>query len=472
MEFTELADYEISAGTLTEWLPCAAEEAWRADPRPASYIHEAHLRRSAGGRGGSGRESWLGTAFEVSGPMDTETFRRALQRWIDRHEPLRSHATLAAVDEAVGGVVRRTAPPGKVSVRFITHGRAEPATIREHLHGLFDDYTTPHLWPAYVFATLEPDPGDETSNSASSFTVFFGADHSIIDGYSIVLVSSEITALYEEERTGRTAELFPVGSYIDFGASERAGSTQLDDDHEAVRIWRRTLAECGGDAPAFPLPIGHRPARVTPQQRLSERWFDDAEATLFAERCRDAGAGFFAGALACLGQAAADLAGAERFRTVAPSHTRTGPMWAGALGWFVGLRPIDIDLSGDPDFVTLATRAARELHDTRSSARVPFDRVGELLGVPIRPRFVVSYMDVRFVPMAAQWPEWNARALRSRSYTHDVYVWLNRTPQGVNVSVRYPDNTVAAANVPRFLERTCELMHRVVDSGPWAAAAE
>jgi hypothetical protein len=478
MEFTELADYSIPAGTLTEWLPCAEEDAWRQDPRPASYIHEAHLRRTAGSQSGQGRESWLGTAFEIAGPIDTEIFGRALQRWIDRHEPLRSQATFASKGDPAGALIRRTAPPGKVSVRRVQHDPADPATIRTQLHSLFDDYTTPQLWPAYVFATLthesaDPDDGsNDASGESRPFTVFFGADHSIIDGYSIVLVAHEITALYEEERTGRPADLFPVGSYIDFGASERADASNLDVDHEAVQIWRTTLRESGGEVPKFPLPIGRRTTRTSPQRRLSERWFDNDEATRFSERCRDADAGFFAGVLACFGQAASDLAGADHFRTVVPSHTRTGPMWAGSLGWFVGLRPIDLDLGGSPGFVTLANRAVHELRRTRASARIPFDRVGELLGVPIRPQFLVSYMDVRFVPMAAQWPESNARALRSRSYTHDVYIWINRTPEGINVSARFPDNTEASANVPRFLERARLLMDRLNTSGPWAPDLE
>ncbi|MGC5164363.1 condensation domain-containing protein [Rhodococcus sp. DT1] len=473
MQFTELADYPISAGVLTEWLPCAEDDAWQQDSRPASYIHEAHLRRSSGARYGGGRESWLGTAFEIDGEIDTEKFRRALERWIDRHEPLRSHTRLTGSDRAESPIIRRTAPPGRISLRSIRHDPSDPDTIRDHLHGLFDDYTTPHLWPAYVFATLERLPGDSAgfSGTAPCFTVFFGADHSIIDGYSIVLVAHEITALYEEERTGRPAELFPVGSYIDFGAAERDGSERLDDKHEAVRIWQHTLKVCGGHAPSFPLPIGPRPPHTVAQQGAVERWFDDKQASVFAARCQDSGAGFFAGVLACLGQATRELAGVDNFRVVAPAHTRTGPMWAGALGWFVGVSPIDLDLTGTTDFDTLTARAARELRRTRASARVPFDRVGELLGVPIRPRFVVSYMDVRFVPMAAQWPEWNARALRSRSFAHDVYIWINRTPEGLNMSARFPDNPVAAANVLRFLHRTRELMHDVVASSAPSSGA-
>ncbi|MFD5810716.1 condensation domain-containing protein [Rhodococcus aetherivorans] len=465
MEFTELEDYPIPAGVLTEWLPCVAADAWSTDPRPVSYVHEAHLRRTAGSRYGDVPDAWLGTAFEVAGRLEEEPFRRALERWIDRHEPLRSQVVLSG-DGAVGsgGVTRRTAPPGAVSVRFVRHLPSAPDDIREHLEQLLADCTEPHTWPAYVFATLEPEDGDA---SAASFTVFFAADHAVADAYSVVLVAHEITALYEQERSGRPAGLFPVGSYIDFGAAERADAADLAGEHEAVRIWREALTAGGGAMPEFPLPLGPRPAGAVPQRRLSMRMLDDDRANRFAARCREAGHGFFAGTLACLARATVELAGVDRFRTIAPSHTRSGPMWAGALGWFVGLRPVDIDAAGATDFATLTARAGAELRRTRASARVPFDLVGELLEVPMRPRFLVSYMDVRFVPMAAQWPQWNARTLRSRSYTHDVFLWFNRSPKGVNLAGRFPDTPTAAANVPSFVERVRELMHEASEGREW-----
>ena len=48
MEFTELADYPLPPGTVTEWTPAAVNppELWPVDQRPASYIHEAHLKHA------------------------------------------------------------------------------------------------------------------------------------------------------------------------------------------------------------------------------------------------------------------------------------------------------------------------------------------------------------------------------------------------------------------------------------------
>jgi len=71
-------------------------------------------------------------------------------------------------------------------------------------------------------------------------------------------------------------------------------------------------------------------------------------------------------------------------------------------------------------------------------------------------------MDVRFVPMAQQWPEVHARALRSRHYTHDVYIWVNRTPHGLNVSARFPGTDTATESVMLFLHRARRAMLDVV----------
>ncbi|AOW92199.1 condensation protein [Rhodococcus sp. WMMA185] len=429
MEFTELADYPVPVGALTEWLLCAQSD-WVDDPRPASYVHEAHLRRTA--KSGS-RESWLGTAFEIPGALDADAFRSALEKWTDRHEVLRSHTTLDAETELVR---RYTVPRGGLHVGVVSHGYdAAGGDNFAHLQQLFDEYASPHSWPSYVFATLEIVERDR-------FIVFFAADHSIIDGYSIVLVAHELSALYEESVSGRTVDLFPVGSYIDFGHEEREASTDPEAERKALDLWRSTLEESG--PPEFPLDIG--PRTQLPQQNLSAWILDADQAAAFNRACSEAEVGFFPGLLACLGLAGVEVAGQQRFRTITPVHTRRAPQWTSALGWFVSLSPIDFEVRSS-DFGAVAREADASLSRTKPVSVVPFDRIGNELGTPARPRFVVSYMDVRFVPESGSWPQRNARALRSRQYTHDVYAWINRTPQGVNLAVRYPGNDIASANV-------------------------
>ncbi|MDH6279411.1 condensation domain-containing protein [Prescottella agglutinans] len=452
MEFTELADYAISPGMLTEWLP-EATTGWVDDGRPASYIHEAHLRRTADGTHDDGRESWLGAAFRLPGQLDHDAFRAAIGMWIERHEPLRSHAELGHD----GRITRRTIDPDGIELNEVRHEYEFDAdTVYERVHDLFDELTSPHRWPAYLFVTLEhSDPEPEC-------TVFFAADHSIIDGLSVVLVAHEITSLYTEAMAGPPALLVPAGSYIDFGAEERAAASTVDHRHPAVECWRSAFLRSKGRLSDFPLDLGPRPVERVAQRAVSEWVFDAAQAAAFNTVCHRAGQNFFAGVLACFAEASAELTGNTVFRTVTPVHTRNDPHWATSLGWFVGLSPIEFDIAGAADFAEAAGRAAEAVASTKSAAKVPFARVEEVLSAPIRPRFVMSFMDVRFVPMAQQWPDIQARALRSRHYTHDVYVWVNRTPHGVNIAARFPGTPTATENVLRFLERAQQALSDIV----------
>ncbi|QBJ95379.1 condensation protein [Rhodococcus sp. ABRD24] len=454
MEFTELADYAISPGILTEWLPEAGTD-WIEDSRPASYIHEAHLRRTADGTHDDGRESWLGTAFQLPGTLDRDAFRTAVHAWIARHEPLRSHAELSYD----GRIRRRTIDANAIELNEVRHEYEFDAdTAFERIHDLFDELTSPHRWPAYLFVTIEH------TDPAPDCTVLFAADHSLIDGLSVILVAHEITRLYTEARSGMPSDLIPVGSYIDFGAEERAAAAAVDARHSAVECWRSAVERSGGRLSEFPLDLGPRPDQRTAQHALSEWILDAGQAGAFNAACRRAGQGFFPGVLACFALAGAELTGDTVFRTVTPVHTRNDPHWASSLGWFVGLSPVEFDIAGAEDVQTAAGRATAALAATRATAKVPFARIEELLDFPIRPRFVVSYMDVRFVPMAQQWPDVRARALRSRHYTHDVYIWVNRTPHGVNVSARFPQTPIATENVRRYLARARRALLAVAES--------
>ncbi|OZC92697.1 condensation protein [Rhodococcus sp. 06-412-2C] len=463
MEFTELADYAVPAGTLTEWIPSVGPQArtpeaagWRPDTRPTSYVHEAHLRTSLSSPR-RGRESWLGAAFEVAGPLNKPAFRQAVLNWIDRHEAMRSSAS---IDETTGEMSRVTAAEGAIDIWQVEQERcSQSSEVFEHLQYLFDEFTSPLIWPAYAFVTLEP------LDDTRPITVFFAADHSIIDGLSTVLVAHEIAALYGEALGGPAAALFEAGSYLDFGSSERERHAELEHSHDAVRMWRDFLVDGDGELPAFPLDIGDPSPEDVPQGGLSAWVLDAEQADSFSTACRKTGHSLFAGLLAVLAITGAELGGGTCFRTVTPVHTRDEPQWASALGWFVGLCPISFDIGGDDSFGSVIAAASAEVKKTKPIARVPLDRVFTTLGYSARPRFVVSFMDVRFAPAAEHWPDWNARALRSKQYQHDVYVWINRTPQGINIAARYPNTEQATARVHEYVGALRRLLTEVADTG-------
>ncbi|MGU3431581.1 condensation domain-containing protein [Actinomycetes bacterium M1A6_2h] len=466
MEFTELADYPVPAGTVTEWIPSVGPHAstpetagWQDDPRPTSHVHEAHLRRTLANPT-AGRESWLGTAFECRGPLDKRAFRTAVLAWIDRHEGMRTNAS---IDPDSGVLSRVTAPVGATDIWVIEQDTSTRSDeVFEHLQHLFDEYTSPLAWPSYAFVTLEP-------TDSSTFTVFFAADHSIIDGLSVVLIAHELTMLYEEARTGEPAALFGTRSYLDFGVAERAAIAGVGNDHVAISEWSRFFDRCGGTFPPFPGDIGAPQGRTAPQGGLSAWILDSREADAFSVACRKMGQGFFAGLMAAMAMAALQSSGSTRFATVTPVHTRYDPSWAASLGWFVGVSPLAFDVQESDSFGDLIARAQSEVSRVKDVARIPLDVVMDRLGIRTDPEFVVSFMDVRFAPHADRWPSINARALRSRKYDHDVYVWLNRTPQGLNISVRFPSTEQASSAVHTFVGALRSVLNTVSATGSASA---
>src|SRR5690606_29226708 len=154
---------------------------------------------------------------------------KAIANYIDRHEVLRTHVTLTPE----GDTARYTTGPGRVHVRSVRIGWFSDAELLlNQIAGSIDRATAPVHWPAYRFATVA---------RAGSFTLFFAADHSLVDGYSLVHAQHELRELYAAAVARRAPDLPPTGSYPDFSAAERALADRADLRHTAVAVWREFL---------------------------------------------------------------------------------------------------------------------------------------------------------------------------------------------------------------------------------------
>ncbi|MFW0795994.1 condensation domain-containing protein [Gordonia sp. CPCC 205515] len=447
MKFIQIRDEPIEPGGLVEWMPYVPGGlgSWDADSRLTSYNHEQHLRsafeyRLATRREG-GRESWLGVSIEFDEPLSIPAIRTTLMQWIDRHEVLRSHVVIKG-----DGLHRLSTEPGTVKLKMGRIGwYTSPGPLVDQIAGAFDRATAPLHWPAYMFATV----GRE-----DSFTLLFAADHSLLDGYSLIMAQYELLVSYRAVRNHTEAELPPVGSYVDFGAAERRQTDQTGADHPAVASWASFLAAGHGGMPGF--EIGRREAETPPealeapapdpsdasavaQDSLYGLLLDDEATNRFTAVCSAAGGTLTAGVLAAFAMIYHAQSGDSEFRCVLPRHTRDDARWLTALGWFVAVAPFCIDMSDSPTFDQAVARATAELKRSRQGSSLPFLRVAELLHTRAEPRFVISFIDTRYAPGAAEADAGRAKVLRSHSYApHEVYFWINRTPGGMRLSARFP----------------------------------
>ncbi|MFC0315707.1 condensation domain-containing protein [Gordonia phosphorivorans] len=439
MEFTQFLDAKVRPGALAEWIPAVPGGlgSWHRDPRGTSHNHEQHLRAAHDYRVRTqregGREAWLGVAVEFDEQISLAAVRTAVLAWINRHEVLRTHVTL------VGPRTERyTTDPGTVHLRMTRVGWYRDADLLlEQIGGSFDRATTPMHWPAYRFATVA---------RAHSFTLLFAADHSLVDGYSLINSQYELRELYAAAVERRAPQLPPTGSYIDFSGAERVAADSADDRHTAVAVWDEFLAG-RTDLPSFALLPTPPPARPTApgehtapaQHSRTSRLLDDATAEAFTRRCTDLGGSLIGGILAATALVYRRHSGADRFATLMPRHTRNHARFHGALGWFVALAPVTVDISDDPSFPTALERVMVSLDRAREGAALPLLRLATILGFDPEPKFVVSFMDTRAVPGAAAADEGAAQALRSHAYADDeFYLWVNRTPSGLRMHARFP----------------------------------
>jgi hypothetical protein len=473
MKFIQMMDQPVEPGGLVEWSPYTdgGFAQWTADSRPTSHNHEQHLRAAFDYRlrtkREGGRESWLGLAIEFDEPLSIPAIRTTLSRWIDRHEVLRSHVVIWA-----DRLARLTTPPGSVKLKMGRVGwYAEPGPLLDQLGGSFDRATAPLQWPAYIFATVARE---------DSFTLLFAGDHSLVDGYSLIMGQHELVALYSASRRKVEPDLPPVGSYVDFSAYQRREADAAGSEHEAVAVWADFLRDTGGKLPRFELaddnntanpeaPLPDTGTDLIPQGSITADLLDDEQTNRFTAVCSAAGGSLLSGVMAALAVVYTQLGGGPVLRCVMPRHTRTDQQWFGALGWFVATVPFRLDTSDASEFGQIIGRAADEMRRVRKAGNLPYLRVGEILGhtgdtdIP-DPKFVISFIDLRFAPGHAEADSGTARVLRSHNYSNDeVYIWVHRTASGIRISSRFPAQGRTHRQVGRYLGAFGDFLKEIGD---------
>ncbi|GGB25398.1 hypothetical protein GCM10011492_14330 [Flexivirga endophytica] len=451
MEYTELADYQVYAGSVAFWRATSTTPSTdAADERPLSPQHEKHVQQA----GNPTEPSWIGTVFEINRPFDADAVRRTLLAWHAKHESFR---TMVTRDES--GLHRVTYRPESLELTARDAGTHDSVErVYDVVSRFFDHTVRADTWPHLVAATIVPTNQDD----GPRFLLAFAADHSVMDAYSQLIAVSELDQLYAAALGGEQLVTEPAPSYVDFSVAERTRAAVADHGHETTRRWERFLDPEEPRFPAFPLPNDAARDLTLPQRSIS-RWLAPAEVSdTIHEHARSLGHGMQSAVLVALATAMQHATGTdEALRLVMPMHTRT-PEYTTSMGWFVGISPLVLDLAGVTDLGQQLDRAESASAHVRADAQIPFASIADLLGIASAPRFVVSYVDVRHLPGAAQFDAARARALRSIRYSDDeFYFWVVRARGGLNVSVRHPNNPTATLSVERYLSEFTTVLRQL-----------
>jgi amino acid adenylation domain-containing protein/non-ribosomal peptide synthase protein (TIGR01720 family) len=312
----------------------------------------------------------IALALRLHGPLDVAALAAAWREIAQRHEVLRT--TFVEVD---GQTCQQLHPPAfTLHQTDLTAVATQPAAAREAaLQALADDEAAQvfdlargPLWRVRL-ARLD----------STDHALFVTMHHAISDGWSVGILTRELSALYAHHLGQPVERPTPLAlQYADYAVWQR-DVRQTEAMERQLAYWTRQLA----GAPAQPLLLTDRPRPPLPSHQ-GERLLAPLPEALAAglnRFARERGATLF-----MVLQAA--------FAALLARHTRQDDLCIGTpianrqiaeveplVGFFVNTLVLRHDLSGDPDFETLLDRVRRTTLDAFQHQSVPFERVVEAL---------------------------------------------------------------------------------------------
>lgn len=439
-----ISAWQPAGGTVTMWTasPASRDSAHRASrsPLPPSFQQAQHLRAGFYGKAlGRQLPRLMVVAWEIRGVCDVAVMTDVINAHVRRHDTYHSWFEFEN-----GNILRRTIDPDDIEFVPASFGEMSPEQIRTHALT-----TTPDTleWDCFTFGIVQ---------HTDHFTVYASADHLHIDGMSSGLIFLDIHLTYRERSQARPGSLPEVGGYHDYTARQRAKVASMTLSSPEIKDWIAFAQDTDGDWPSFPLPLGDTWASSR-GDFVTVELLNGEETEAFDTACRDAGARFSGGVLACAALAEHQFTGADTFHGFTPSDTRAPGTDTLSVGWFASLFPVTVP-TGHGEFPEAARTAQKSFDANRYLANVPFERVLELapldqLGIklPTRPGMMVSFLDFRKIPCTPLWEETGFGAYGDNLSHGGINMWINRHAARTTLTISFPDNPVARQSVHRYV---------------------
>ncbi|HTZ15410.1 MAG TPA: condensation domain-containing protein [Mycobacterium sp.] len=463
--FGTIHDWDPANGSVISWhaTPTALSKAQQApiSAAPASYQQIQHLNGFCehATRGRDMARLSIG-AWDISGVCDVPAMTYAINAHLRRHDAYRSWFEC----QETGRIVRRTfGDPADIEFLPADQGEMTATELRAHILAT----PNPLQWDCFSFGLIQ---------YADHFTFYMSADHLVTDGMSVGVVFLEIQMNYAALVDGGAPVPLPdPASYDDYCVRQHRHTEALNLESPQVDAWIRFAHDNGGTLPDFPLPLGDLSVPCT-GGLVVVPLMDEHQADRFESACQEVGARFSGGVFACAALAEYELTGAETYYGVTPYDTRSTPEEFMTPGWFASFIPVAVRASGR-SFGDVAKAAQASFDSGKDLAFVPFDRVLELassgLGLKKSERDVpmLSYIDVRSIPLSAQWDELNAGIYGDSRLSDQVCMWVNRFEKETTLTVSFPQNAVARESVARYVRALKSVYLRVAEHGAAAHTA-
>ena len=325
----------------------------------------------------------LPRVVRLRGALDIEALRRSFDELVRRHEALRTRFEVHD-----GEPVQRIAPQLSVALELedlsaLAPGQREAEAQRraqQEAQAPFDLERGPLIRARLL--RLAP----------TEHWLLFSLHHIVTDGWSMGVLTRELSALYGAYRRGEASPLaeLPV-QYADYSLWQREW-LQGEVLEQQLAYWRETLAEL----PVLELPTD-RPRPMAASYRGARVAFELGEELTGGLKAlsRREGTTLFMTLLAAFQVLLYRYSGQEDLAVGVPIAGRSRPELEGLIGFFVNMLVLRGDLSGAPSFKDYLARVRAWALEAYAHQELQFEKLVEELApkrdLSRNPLFQVSF---------------------------------------------------------------------------------
>lgn len=436
MRVTPMTPQHLRAGPLTLFAPTHATLTRMAtaplDPRRLSYDQRDRARSAAADRNLEHLDPplpspWIGLTVDLAG-ASPDSVAETLRRFVTKHESLRSGITLTPA----GDEERRTIAGHAYDVIASPLGLGTTEENFTRLQHVFAATTSATQWPAHGFATIS----DPTRPDLPTRLVI-AVDHSTYDGLSAYLNLAELPTIHDAVLKCEAPDQ-PAISFVDFAEQERSLGDFMSPEEPRLQPWRRLVGH-GRELPGLPPSMGVARGEPHPHAMVSLTVATPEESDTYAQVAHREGQ---TAPMAFTGLLAAGLAaqGDRVIRCLFSTHGRPCRESMASVGWYAAVAPMVIDLNNAHRLDEIMTITANSWQEAQPGSVIPLGLAADLLGHPVTPALVISYIHGERIAGHERWRSTSAQIVVGDVPPSDqVHVWINRMPEGTTFDIRLPD---------------------------------
>ncbi|GKT95949.1 AMP-binding enzyme [Colletotrichum tofieldiae] len=315
------------------------------------FLHQLELGDSSGYH--------MPIAVRMSGPLQIDALRTALDALVQRHETLRT--TFEEHDGVGVQIVQPVSYTKELRIFEVPDGRYEEIQRQEQARP-FDLSTE----PGWRVALIRLGTNDHV--------ISIIMHHIISDGWSFEVLQRELTAFYAAALRGQDplSQVSPLPiQYRDFAAWEKE-DLQVAEHERQLAYWKQELA---GSQPATLLCDKPRPATLSGNGGLVELYIEGPVYDSLQAFCRTYQATSFAVLLAAFRAAHYRLTGDDDVTLGTPIANRNRSELEDLIGFFVNTQCMRIAVDDDQTFDGLVRQVRSTVTSAFENQDVPFERV-------------------------------------------------------------------------------------------------